>query len=377
MLEEEQLQVDAWSATWHRPPMAEVDAQCADPGTIRVFVNGCFDLMHVGHFNVLRQAKKSLYEQGYKKVVLVAGIHSDQAITGQKGPPLMTDQERITIVRQVKWVDELVTMLPYVSMSCSLADAIRVKFICHGDDMPTVKGGLGMYTDAIDGGRFHLLRRTEGISTTVIIERLLRQNLKEEQCAAAGQVLITVDRLTQFADKADPWLPRRRVSEAKCVVYVHGIFDLLHPGHVQLLQKAAALGDFLLVGLHSDMTVQKACGTFPVLTMHERALGVLSLAEVDDVVMDAPWELTKDLRTCMNISMVVSGVTQPDGSANDGCDFARELGIWRQIDSGTDFTSTVLRERFLSQQSAFQQRNNSLVAKELAYIDSKEYVPES
>ena len=36
----------------------------------RIFLNGCFDLMHAGHFNALRQAKHLFYQRGFKKVVL-------------------------------------------------------------------------------------------------------------------------------------------------------------------------------------------------------------------------------------------------------------------------------------------------------------------
>ncbi|CAE8597189.1 unnamed protein product, partial [Polarella glacialis] len=101
---------------WHRRPLEEVEAEQRDPGTVRIFLNGCFDLMHAGHFNALRQAKSLFYQQGYAKVVLVAGIHSDEAIAGQKGSPMMDDAERRALLTATKWVDELVTGLPYVSI---------------------------------------------------------------------------------------------------------------------------------------------------------------------------------------------------------------------------------------------------------------------
>ncbi|CAE7436348.1 PECT1 [Symbiodinium necroappetens] len=261
---------------WHRPSWAAVEEQSADPETVRIFLNGCFDLMHVGHFNALRQAKRLFFQQGYKKVVMLAGIHSDEAITRQKGPPMMSDNERVAVLEATKWVDEFVTHLPYVSMSSQMADALRVRWICHGDDMPICKDGDGMYSDAIEHGRFQMLKRTEGISTTQIIERLLRQQGLGSGCEAEAMetALATTQRLGQFAAPADPEQGVKLLTSAKHVVYVPGIFDLVHPGHVSILQHAAKLGDYLLVGLYSDETVRQHRGTPPVLTMLERAMAV-------------------------------------------------------------------------------------------------------
>lgn len=54
---------------------------------IRVFLDGCFDMMHYGHANALRQAK-ALGDQ------LVVGVVSDEEIIANKGPPVMKDVER-------------------------------------------------------------------------------------------------------------------------------------------------------------------------------------------------------------------------------------------------------------------------------------------
>eukprot|EP00913_Durusdinium_trenchii_P032569 g30491.t1 len=125
-LETEWVQVDdQLQFRWHRPPLETVQRQAEDPATVRIFLNGCFDLMHVGHFNALRQAKRLFYQLGFQKVVMVAGIHSDAAICQQKGPPMMSDEERIAVLAATKWVDELVTQLPYTKMSVKMADRPR------------------------------------------------------------------------------------------------------------------------------------------------------------------------------------------------------------------------------------------------------------
>eukprot|EP00927_Polykrikos_kofoidii_P066261 TRINITY_DN61893_c0_g1_i1.p1 TRINITY_DN61893_c0_g1~~TRINITY_DN61893_c0_g1_i1.p1 ORF type:complete len:415 (-),score=62.92 TRINITY_DN61893_c0_g1_i1:47-1291(-) len=373
---------EGWhGAAWHRPSLAEVRAQCEDPGTIRIFLNGCFDLMHVGHFNALRQAKRSFYQQGYVRVILIAGIHSDAAILNQKGPPLTTERERFVTVRASKWVDEIVSGLPYVSMSVKLADTLQAQFVCHGDDLPLVKSGGGMYTEVIESNRFHLLKRTEGVSTTTIIERLLRITIRDgeqdDDCNESGQLLATVDRLTLFAEPSDPHCRRGSIRDAKRVVYVDGAFDLLHAGHISLLEHAASLGDFLLVGLHSDAAVMAARGSAPVLNLHERALAVLSQRYVDDVILGAPRRITQDLLTTMNISTVVSGRVRMTGDDfADRYDLARAKKIFVEHDSGSTLTHRTIFERVSGHLTALKTRNEVLWTKEVKYIGAKGYVAE-
>ena len=79
------------------------------------------------------------------------------------------------------------------------------------------------------------------------------------------------------------------------VVFTNGVFDLLHPGHVQYLHEARRLGDALIVGLNSDRSVRaiKAPGR-PLNPEDERAEVLLGLVSVDAVVVfdeDTPLQL--------------------------------------------------------------------------------------
>ncbi|MDZ4781081.1 MAG: D-glycero-beta-D-manno-heptose 1-phosphate adenylyltransferase [Planctomycetia bacterium] len=84
------------------------------------------------------------------------------------------------------------------------------------------------------------------------------------------------------------------------LVFTNGCFDLLHPGHVDLLQRARALGDRLIVGLNSDESVRELKGpTRPIWNEQERAAMLLALRCVDQVVIfneRAPARLIEDLR---------------------------------------------------------------------------------
>jgi D-glycero-beta-D-manno-heptose 1-phosphate adenylyltransferase len=87
--------------------------------------------------------------------------------------------------------------------------------------------------------------------------------------------------------------------EGKAVVFTNGCFDLLHPGHVRLLEKARSAGDVLIVGLNSDASVARAKGPGRPLTSEgERAELLLALEAVDAVVLfdeDTPRELISQL----------------------------------------------------------------------------------
>jgi ethanolamine-phosphate cytidylyltransferase len=109
-------------------------------------------------------------------------------------------------------------------------------------------------------------------------------------------------------------LPHHAVADGKVpkptdrVVYLCGAFDLFNSGHVAALQAARKLGDFLLVGIHDDATVNALRGHgMPVLNLYERALSLLSCKYVDEVIIGAPWVITDELITSMNIAVVAKG----------------------------------------------------------------------
>lgn len=69
-------------------------------------------------------------------------------------------------------------------------------------------------------------------------------------------------------------------------VFTNGCFDILHPGHIDLLNRAKALGDHLTVGLNSDSSVRRIKGNGrPILFEHERRSVLLALEAVDEVLI--------------------------------------------------------------------------------------------
>ncbi|HPC35704.1 MAG TPA: D-glycero-beta-D-manno-heptose 1-phosphate adenylyltransferase [Candidatus Marinimicrobia bacterium] len=89
-------------------------------------------------------------------------------------------------------------------------------------------------------------------------------------------------------------------KEGRKIVFTNGCFDILHVGHLELLENARKLGDILIVGLNSDDSVQRLKGTQrPINTQLDRARVLAALAVVDYVIIfdeDTPLELIQALQ---------------------------------------------------------------------------------
>ncbi len=78
----------------------------------------------------------------------------------------------------------------------------------------------------------------------------------------------------------------RQKRNGRRVVFTNGCFDLLHPGHIQSLEQARALGDALIVGINGDASVRELKGPGrPILPELERAEILAALECVDAVVI--------------------------------------------------------------------------------------------
>jgi rfaE bifunctional protein nucleotidyltransferase chain/domain len=109
--------------------------------------------------------------------------------------------------------------------------------------------------------------------------------------------------VTPFAplDRVMSWTVARawRERHQGTVVFTNGVFDLLHPGHIDVLVGARSCGDHLIVGINSDASVQRLKGpSRPIRTAADRAYVLAALAAVDCVTVfeqDTPLELIRAL----------------------------------------------------------------------------------
>jgi D-beta-D-heptose 7-phosphate kinase/D-beta-D-heptose 1-phosphate adenosyltransferase len=87
--------------------------------------------------------------------------------------------------------------------------------------------------------------------------------------------------------------------EGQKVVFTNGVFDILHRGHVEYLEKAKSLGDVLMLGLNSDASVKKIKGEDrPVMGQEDRAIVLAGLSSVNYICLfeeETPENLIREL----------------------------------------------------------------------------------
>jgi choline-phosphate cytidylyltransferase len=140
-----------------------------DPNNpVRIYTDGIFDCFHYGHALLLKQIKDM-----FKYVYLIVGVCSDEDTTREKGLTIMTEKERAECVRHCKWVDEVYDDGPWIP-TLEFIDKLNCHYIAH-DPIPYPVGNIpDVYGVFKENNRFLATRRTDGISTTDIMIRVIR-----------------------------------------------------------------------------------------------------------------------------------------------------------------------------------------------------------
>ena len=340
----------------------KIESQLSKAKPVRIYMDGVFDIIHSGHFNAFRQAQ-------YLGDILVCGLNSDEDVARAKGKTLMDINERSALAGSSKWIGDLALNTPYTP-SIETLDTFKCDYLAHGDDIPTNENGHTIYDEIIAKKRLRVFKRTEGISTTVIIGRLLlgmkdkfdALDDKDEKSLAIKksygelekasnlqygtmQTLLTTSyRIADFSNKKMPELGQK-------VVYICGEFDVLHMFYIEALKKAKECGDFVYVGVYDDITVNKRKGKYnPVLNVNERCLNLLALKYVDDVIFGAPEVITEDLIHNLNVDVVIQFITPKikEGKADKEekiYEAAKKLGKLKEIEISGELTNDDLCER--------------------------------
>ncbi len=157
-----------------------------------------------------------------------------------------------------------------------------------------------------------------GRAGTAVVERAgIVEELRRRSATGASDKIFERQNAARLA--------RNWTESGLCVGFTNGCFDLLHPGHLKVLEAARAHCDRLLVGLNSDQSVKRLKGeTRPVQDEMARALVLASLACVDGVVIfgeDTPAELIRCLRPGL---LVKGGEYKPQQVA--GADLVESWG---------------------------------------------------
>lgn len=133
---------------------------------IRIYSDGVFDCFHYGHARLFQKIKKM-----FKHVHLIIGVCLDSDIIQSKGMPIMNDQERRESVTHCKWVDEVVEG-PWV-ITEEYLDKIGAHYIAHDPEPYKYKNIDDLYGVFKEKKRFIATTRTDGISTTDIINKVV------------------------------------------------------------------------------------------------------------------------------------------------------------------------------------------------------------
>lgn len=141
---------------------------------IRVYADGVFDLFHYGHAKVLEQAKKA-----FPNVYLMVGVNTQEDTLKHKGITVMTYEERCECVKHSRWVDEVIYDAPWV-ITKEFMEKYNIDYVAHDGDPYPSHDTEDIYMVPKMEGKFISTKRTEGISTTDLIERILK-NIEQYQ----------------------------------------------------------------------------------------------------------------------------------------------------------------------------------------------------
>ncbi|KAM0333203.1 hypothetical protein ACHAQA_001863 [Verticillium albo-atrum] len=135
---------------------------------VRVYADGVFDLFHLGHMRQLEQAKKT-----FPNTYLLVGVTGDGETHKRKGLTVLSGNERAETLRHCKWVDEVIDNCPWV-VTPEFLEKHQIDYVAH-DDLPYgADEGDDIYKPIKEQGKFLVTQRTEGVSTTGIITKIVR-----------------------------------------------------------------------------------------------------------------------------------------------------------------------------------------------------------
>uniref|UniRef100_A0A1J3EWT8 choline-phosphate cytidylyltransferase n=1 Tax=Noccaea caerulescens TaxID=107243 RepID=A0A1J3EWT8_NOCCA len=150
--------------------MAVDGDKTASDRPVRVYADGIYDLFHFGHARAIEQAKKS-----FPNTYLLVGCCNDEITNKFKGKTVMTESERYESLRHCKWVDEVIPDAPWV-LTTEFLDKHQIDYVAH-DALPYADAsgaGNDVYEFVKSIGKFKETKRTEGISTSDIIMRIVK-----------------------------------------------------------------------------------------------------------------------------------------------------------------------------------------------------------
>ncbi|MCJ1389230.1 hypothetical protein MMC18_002086 [Xylographa bjoerkii] len=221
---------------------------------------------------------------------LLVGIHSDEAILENKGPTVMTLKERVSAVDACRWSTLSVPYAPYVT-SLPWISHYGCHYVVHGDDITSDSSGEDCYRYVKAAGRFLVVKRTPGISTTDLVGRMLlctkghfiksltstldgheglgtsqerkvtgqemKQRIRDyatdetglkpgaEVWGWSGSKSAMEDHTVEEAGSHSKMVDGKSPKSGQRIVYVDGGFDLFSSGHIEFIRQVVKVEETL------------------------------------------------------------------------------------------------------------------------------------
>lgn len=134
---------------------------------VRIYADGVYDLFHYGHALQLRQCK--LF---FPQVYLMVGVCSDELVRKYKASPVLTSAERYESVANCKWVDEVIEDAPW-QVDADFIEKHKIDYVAHDEEPYVSLDSSDVYSYAKSQGKFLPTRRTDGVSTSELLQRIV------------------------------------------------------------------------------------------------------------------------------------------------------------------------------------------------------------